>query len=433
MFGLVAAGGLSLSITTTTWAASLNEELLGLLQSHPGVLAAEKSVISADEEIKRSKARYYPRVDLSADMGPEVIDSPAERAAEDEDKNSSRFRKTAGITITENVFDGFSTSAQIRLAESTKTGTEHQRSAQTQQFLFEGISAYIRVLRQKRLVELARNNEDNIKTQLNLEDERVRRGAGMAVDVLQAKARLQFSKERRVSLEGQLADAVSRYKQVFDHAPEFGSMIEPVPPLDVLPESLDRAVEIGIRENPVVLSADATVDGARERKNQARSEYYPSVDIVGSWNYEEDKDATIGIRRDYSILLQAQWNLFNGFASQAGENRAATDYAASKDSRLLTLRKVEEQTRLAWQALVTSRQRVELLENAVNLASEVFTARKKLREAGKETVINVLDSENEVYTRQIDFTSASYDERLAVYQLLMAMGRLNPGYLGLKS
>jgi len=46
-------------------------------------------------------------------------------------------------------------------------------------------------------------------------------------------------------------------------------------------------------------------------------------------------------------------------------------------------------------------------------------------------VINVLDAENEVNNAQINFTSASYDERLAVYQLLLSMGLLNPVGLNL--
>jgi adhesin transport system outer membrane protein len=64
------------------------------------------------------------------------------------------------------------------------------------------------------------------------------------------------------------------------------------------------------------------------------------------------------------------------------------------------------------------------LDNAVNIASEVFESRKKLRESGKETVINVLDAENEVFNAQINYTSAMYDARIATYDVLRAMGRL---------
>ena len=90
-----------------------------------------------------------------------------------------------------------------------------------------------------------------------------------------------------------------------------------------------------------------------------------------------------------------------------------------------------EETKLAWQSLLTARERLELLENAVNIATEVFGSRKKLREAGKETVINVLDAENEVNNAQTNFNSATYDERLAVYSLIRAMGQLTKTSLAL--
>ena len=103
----------------------------------------------------------------------------------------------------------------------------------------------------------------------------------------------------------------------------------------------------------------------------------------------------------------------------------------AKDNQRFVMRKVVEQARLSWQALLTVRQRLELLENAVNIATEVFESRKTLREAGKETVINVLDAEGEIFNAQINFAAASYDERVAIYQLLLAMGRLNAQYLNL--
>ena len=54
-----------------------------------------------------------------------------------------------------------------------------------------------------------------------------------------------------------------------------------------------------------------------------------------------------------------------------------------------------------------------------------WSFRKKLREAGRETVINVLDAENEVFNARINYTSAFFDTRQATYQLLLAVGRLS--------
>ena len=259
----------------------------------------------------------------------------------------------------------------------------------------------------------------------------MQRGSGIAVDVLQAKSRLQIAKERRVNFEGALEDSVSRYNQVFNRAPDIDAMMDPVPPVDLMPGDLESAIAIAHEESPAVVNAVATVEVARERQRTVRADYYPTFDVVAEWNYEKNDDTTIGTRRDYSVLFQANWDLFTGFSTQHGVTQAAFDYGASQDNHSFVIRKVEEQMRLAWQALVTVRQRVDLLENAVNIASEVFDARQTLREAGKETVINVLDAESEIFNAQINFTSASYDQTLAIYQLLLGMGRLTPVSLGL--
>ena len=266
---------------------------------------------------------------------------------------------------------------------------------------------------------------------MNLEDERVQRGAGIAVDVLQAKSRLQLAKERRVTFEGALEDAISRYVRIFDHAPNLDTMADPPAPIGLIPPDLDRAIEIALSLNPAISNSASSVAVARETKRRTTSEYYPTVDLVGKWSVDKHVDATIGMKRDYQLLLQASWNLFTGLSTQASETQAAFDLGARKDRETLAGRDVVEQARISWQALLTARKRLELLENAVSIASEVFDARQKLREAGKDTVINVLDSENEIFSARINFVQASYDEQLAIYQLLLAMGQLSPDLMEL--
>jgi adhesin transport system outer membrane protein len=202
--------------------------------------------------------------------------------------------------------------------------------------------------------------------------------------------------------------------------------------LELLPNDLESAVQTARQQNPAIDSSLATVAVADERKRLVRAGYYPTLDVVGSANRENDNDLVRGTRTDLSVVLSATWNLFNGFATSAGLRQAALEYQAARRNHDIVERQVEEATRLANQ-LTTARRRVELLDNAVAIASEVFEARQKLREAGRETVINVLDAENEVYNARINLTQASGDVQLAIYRLLQGMGRLGPAELGLKT
>lgn len=421
--------GVCLIASTPAVANPLSGELQSLLQSHPDILGAEKSVGSTREEVSKLRAEYLPRVVLNADMGHQTLDNPSLRAS-----NSApytRARQTASLTVTQNIFNGFATTTGVRIAQLNAEVAKLSLEGTRQNILLEGINAYIGVQRQKRLIDLSFSNEDNIQFQLNLEDERVLRGAGIAVDVLQAKSRLQLAKERRVSFEGALEDAISRYVRIFDHAPNLDTMADPPAPIELIPPELERAIEMAVTFNPAISNSATNVAVARETKRRTTSEYFPSVDVVGKWSFDKNVDSTLGVKRDYQVLLQASWDLFTGLSSQAAETQAAFDYGASQDRETLAGRTVIEQTKISWQALLTARKRVELLENAVSIASEVFDARQKLREAGKETVINVLDSENEIFNARINFVQASYDEQMAIYQLLLAMGQLSTELLNL--
>ncbi len=424
------AFGACLCATVPALANPLKDELRGLLVSHPDILAAEKAVGSSREGVSQLRAEYLPRIKLTGDTGNQNLDGPSQRAAPGGEPYS-RMRDSATLTVTQNLFNGFSTTTGVQIAELNAEIARVSLEGTRQNTLLEGIRTYLSVMRQRRLIELAASNEENIQTQLNLEDERVQRGAGVAVDVLQAKSRLQIAKERRVTFEGGLEDAISRYVRVFNHAPDLDEMNDPPAPVQLIPESLERALDVALDENPAVVNSMAGVAVAREQKKRILSEYMPSVDLVGKWNIEKNVDAVVGVKRDYQVLLQASWDLFSGLTTSSKTTQAAYDYGAKKDIQELTARRVIEQARVSWQALLTARQRVELLENAVNIAAEVFDARQKLREAGKETVINVLDAENEIFNARINFVQAAYDEQIAIFQLLLAMGQLNADLLGI--
>ena len=411
-------------VSSLTHAQTIEQMLSTLTNSHPQVRSAIKSVASSKQEIKKAAAGFLPTINLASDFGPETIDSPTTRSSND-GKKWQRSKQTTTLTVTQNLFQGFQDTAATRTARLNKLISETTLEKTSQDIMMAGITTFIDVLRQTQLVELATQNEETIQIQLNLEDERVQTGSGIAVDVLQAKSRLQIAKERRLRFQGEMRNAFTRYSQVFNQAPDIESIVVPTPTADVIPNSLEDAIGIALSENPQIKNKGQQIAVARERKRAAKSDLFPSFDFISKFNYEKHNTGTIGTRRDASFLLQANWNLFTGLTSRANIAQASYNYSASQDDYEFIVRKVNENTRIAWQNLNTSRERLNQLENAVNIASEVFDSRTKLRAAGKDTVINVLDAKSEIINARINLAKASFNEREAIYALLLAMGRLD--------
>jgi len=429
---LLLAGTAILISAQAVCAASLESEIGGLLESHPLIQAAKKSVQSSDEGITAARSGYLPDVKLDGNAGPNFTSSKDRQTSYG--KPFMRTGDTAGVTVSQHIYDGDATNAAVDTAIDTRNTSDAQLRMTRQNTILEGVTAYLDVNRQTTLVRLARENEKRVQTQLSLEDERVQRGSGMAVDVLSAKQRLQVAKERRIAFEGTLQQALDRYLQVYGHAPDVSDFAKsPLPPVDLIPASLDEAVKVALDENPSVDVAKKNVITSSERTRAAEAGYYPTLDLVGHADYASFSSGTDGMRHDWSILLQMNWSLFSGFRTQAQVAQASYDYGASKDSSTQAGRKASEAVRLAWTQLSTAKERLKLLENAVNLAHEVYEARKKMREAGKETLINVLDAESAITNADITYAMADYDLRTAAYQVVHDIGRLEVADLDRRS
>lgn len=413
---------LALAFCLPAAATSLEEEMRDLVENHPQILSRKKAISGADEGIRGARSGYLPTAKVSADQGYEYIDSPDRRLTQG--KPFSDKRHTASMTVTQKIFDGFATDSLVDAAKVTRSIADSDLRSTRQSTLLEGAIAYLEILRQTRLVALGRENERKVSEQLNLEDERVQKGSGIASDVLAAKQRLQIAKEHRVKFEGDFQTAIAKYTQVFGHAPEVSVLSDPPLPVDLIPESMDDSLGIAEKDNPTLESATKTISLTDERRRGEESGYWPTLDLQGKADYENGKNGVIGPRRDWSLMLVANWELFSGFKTDAKVAQASWDHAITKDNRLFASRKVSEAVRTAWHKLQTARQRMDLLENAANLAEEVWEAQKKKREAGKATVQEVLDEETKINEARINYTGAYYDMYQATYELLSGMGRL---------
>jgi adhesin transport system outer membrane protein len=414
--------------STPVCAEPLKDALASLRMTHPQIQAARKLLDAGKERENEAFGAFLPRADFIGEVGPERVDNQAPR---NNGQDFEERRDLARVQVTQNLFKGFGDRARLRAAGNNSEVLAATLDATEQSVYLEGIAAYLNVLREQKLINVAVLNERNIQNQLRLEDERVRRGAGITVDVLQAKSRLQIARERRVAFEGRLRAAAARYQQVFDRMPDVGGLEDARPPRDLLPQKLEDALALGRTNNPTGRISEFTARANDDKRDAEKSEYYPSLDLVGAAEYEDNTSGLEGSREIYSLFLRSRWEFFSGLQTRSRVAAASRTYEASKSTQAFTLRKVEEEVRIAWENLQTQQQRVELLENAVNIADEVLRARRQLREAGKETALNVLDAEGEVFNAQINRIEAEYDARLAIYRVIFATGQLDGKTLGL--
>ena len=248
-----------------------------------------------------------------------------------------------------------------------------------------------------------------------------------------AHARLQVAKESTVAIEGLYSSASAKYQSLFNHLPQLSQMNGVDAPTAHIPKSLHAALTIARKQHPALKAAQMRIDIAQNRKAAAYSDFLPKVDFLASALRENDIDGAAGTEHTYGAQIRFRVNLYAGGLSTARDDAAKIRISESRASLAGISRRVDEETHVAWREYETTGQRRDLLEEAVKIATQVYEARKKMRDAGRETAINVLNAESELFQTQIKYVGADFAYRVAGFRLLRAMGRLRAKTLGLAS
>ena len=414
-------------------AADLQSELIYLRDNHPMLRATSYALTAAERRETAAKSGWFPKVDVAMESGPEKITTTpyASGVPSSTPASSDLQRKKQAVTVTQNLFNGGRTLATSNVAKIEREMKDADRSATSQEVLLEAITAYLNVLKNQMLISLSAINEETTKRQLEMEVQRVERGGGVIVDELQAATRLQIVRERRVVYEQGMRDAVSSYEQVFGKSPEL-KLFEDVDIIQSrMPASVDSAIEDADTSNPRLLAARLATERTFRLISMENAGFMPNVDLVGTHNRERDAGQLYRKEED-SVLVKMSWNIFAGRETLSRAQAATYDYRESAEKEKNVSNKTRESVRVAWNQYKKGIERLELLDSAVKTSQGVMRGRKKLRDAGKETALAVLDSEVEHFGLLANKVNAMIDAKMGSYRLLSALGKLDIESLNLE-
>lgn len=118
------------------------------------------------------------------------------------------------------------------------------------------------------------------------------------------------------------------------------------------------------------------------------------------------------------------YNLFNGMRDKARLQSAAHQINESMDIRNNALRVLNENLSLAWNAMENARLQTPKARDYADYTARVREAYQQQFSLGQRTLLDLLDSENELFTANRRYTEVRYGEEFSMYRVVAAMGDL---------
>ena len=400
----------------------LSEVVREALTTSPDVTEARNQWMARREEVRQAEGGFLPSIDLNAGIGVESTDSPTTRSTQD--GSNELTRKELGLTLTQMLFDGWGTHNEVKRQEARTASAAARLIAVGGSTAMQAVQAYVDLGRRQALRDIS---EESLRIHKRIEDQirlRSEAGVGRGADLDQVLSRSTLAEVNLVAADVNLLDAQTTFRRAVGRPPGERVISPKVLGPDVLPGSLERALEIAQANNPVLRIAAADIEAARAQHEAAKQFDYPRFDLEVGGNLNDDIGGVEGHNDDVSAMIRMRYNLFRGGTDKARKRATAHNINEAKDVRDRSLRQLEESIRLAWAAYQATESQLPLLVSRVDAALATRNAYEKQFNIGQRTLLDLLNSETEVLQARQAVVETRADMVLAQYRVLEAMGAL---------
>lgn len=412
---MVCVFGFAHNALATTVAEAVDQTM----KTNPDVLIDANHKLSLDQAVKEAKGGYLPKVDMNLGIGREWSENISTR--NDSGGDTTLWRRESGLTLSQMLYDGFATRSEVDRQKSRVSSASHKLMGTSEQIGLKAIEAYLDVLRREELLKLAQENlaaHDRTFGQIKLRSDT---GVGRKADLEQAQSRLSLSQANVSSAEANLREAHITYKRVVGVMPD--ALVKPQI-VEGLPATVDDALKTAMDNHPILRSAMADIEAAQAQRSAAESLLRPRVDLEMGTSWNRNEDGIHFKNNDLYAMVRLRYNLFHGGADKAKVSEASVLTDESIEVMHKTQRQIEESLRLSWNAMVTAQDRLPKLKSTVEAAERTRDAYIKQFSIGQRTLLDLLDSENELYTDRSNYVEAQYIDLFSRYRLMTDMGHL---------
>jgi outer membrane protein len=410
-------------------AQTLTEAFSYAYNSNPQLLAQRALLRQTDEGVPQALSNWRPTVVFTGEGGYNRAGfaEPGTSCATGQPPGrtcfSSFLTKELNLQLTQPVYRGGRTEAQTRQAINLVQSARAQTLAIETTVLQAVAQAFFDTFRDQSLVEVDRNNENVLKKQLDATRDRFRVGEVTRTDVAQAESSLAQATAQRIAAEGQLEVSRAEYTHAVGHPPGRLVLAKERP---ILPLTRDEALALASTNNFNVIAANFTEAAARDDIDVVRGQLLPQISIVGTLNRSYSPSVTLNNAREdtASVIAQLTMPLYEG-GQIYSQTRAAEQTVGQRRSQVDDARRAAVQSATtAWETLMSARAAVASFSAAVKAAQIALEGTQQEALVGSRTVLDVLISEQQLFTTQQQLVSAQHDAALNEFNVAAAIGRL---------
>jgi len=386
------------------------------LQTDTRYQASNSSRLSIKESESIVAARLLPQIGISADYNDVDVKSASDDHYQRESYtlsiNQPIYRRDRWLSLDQSKVQSNKADVDLLAAE--------------QDLIIRLSTAYFDTLAAQDALDFVMADKKAISRQLDQAQQRFEVGLIAITDVHEAQAAFDQATANEIDAENKLDSAKEILREIVgDQLSELDRLapeIELTPPM---PEGLAVWTEEALQKNPLILSAMDSAQVAKQEIELQKSGHYPTLDLVGSHALSRS-EASNGTDTDTTTVgLQLEIPLYAGGGVVSATKKAQHDLDVAQQAVDQQQRAITRQVRDAYRGVLSSISRVKALEATRVSSKSALEATEAGFEVGTRTIVDVLNSQRNLYSTMNDYAQARYGYIVNGMLLKQAAGTLS--------
>jgi adhesin transport system outer membrane protein len=395
------------------------------IEGNPEVAAKFNAFRASNDEIDVASGNWKPHLDASANAGKRTYEN-----TQSVPRDPRFYEGGVRLELTQLLWDGLATHHEVERLGHAKLERYFDFLDSTEQFAMEAAKAYYDVVRYRKLVALAEDNYIQHKVSFDQVQSRVNAGVGRGVDLEQVVARVALAESNLVTERANLHDVTERYVRIVGSVPP-AENVSAVSMARQLPASEQEAMKLAALQSPSVAGAIEGLRAARSAASGRKSAFQPKVEAHVRGAAGHNLDGVLYEKHDATAEIALSWNIFNGGTDSARERQYASLLTQAENLRDKACVDARQTVSIAFNDVKKLNEQLGYLDRNVVSIQKARDAYRQQFDIGQRSLLDLLNSENELYTAKRSYVLAEEDLATAIVRTYAGMGTLVSS-LGLK-
>jgi adhesin transport system outer membrane protein len=403
-------------------ALSIEDTIYGVLRTHHNLRGMIENREVLSHEVRRAQAGFGPRVDVTGQAGGSVLSDSSTRSQNLDKQMWGKIGYSAQLV--QPIWDGFATRSRVRNAKSTLESQQYRVFDTATSLSLDAIIAHIDLLRRRKIYELSEENVAQHKGLVAQAQDRASLGADTAADVTQAQSRLQRAYSSLSEAKAALLVAEETYARLTGLPAASRLQAVSMPPQ--LFAATQAVMEQAKKSNPKLAAYLQDIRASRASRELADAAFSPTLNLEAGPNYTNLGGASDRWVYSFDVMGVVRWNIFNSGADLA-ERRAAS--ARMRQTRQVMYNFMDDlklDVESTWVNYQAAQEQYNHYSKAIEYNKYTRTAYREQFQIGKRSILDVLDTESELYNSATQAETARGNILVGAYRLSALTGNMLP-------